>query len=129
MPATDELVYSHDRVRRLRVVVWVALVVGVLLGGLAAWILAGVLPDDPDALTYAVMLTVATTAVLGSSATALRLLPTRTVQARRACVATGVVLVPCSFLLGPLGFVSILLGLSLLFLALIADDPDLQVRR
>ncbi|MEV7431720.1 MULTISPECIES: hypothetical protein [unclassified Nocardioides] len=131
MPATDRptVVYSQDRARRLRIALLVALGVGVAVAALAAWVLVDVLPEDGGAATYAVSLSVAAVAVLGLTALALRSLPARGAAARRACVAVGVALLPCSVLVGQLGFVTIVVGLSLLFLALIADDPDLAAKR
>lgn len=122
------VVYSRDRARRLRMALWVALGVGVVVAALAVWVLVGVLPDDGDAATYAVSLVVAAVVLLGTTTLALRVLPSRTVAARRACIAVGVLLLPVSVLVGQLGFVTIVVGLSVLFLALIADDPSLDTR-
>ncbi|MDN4161811.1 hypothetical protein [Nocardioides abyssi] len=128
MATEGTVVYSQDRTRRLRMALYVALGLGVVVAALAVWILVGVLPDDSGALTYAVSLTAAAVVVLGVTTFALRALPSRTVEAKRWCVAVGVVLIPVSVLLGQLGFVTIVVGLSVVFLALIADDPALDTR-
>ncbi|MDN4174018.1 hypothetical protein QWY28_13740 [Nocardioides sp. SOB77] len=129
MTTTGPVVYSEDRARRLRLALYVALGVGVLVAAFAVWVLVGVLPDDGGAATYAVSLVVSALLVLGSTGLALRLLPARTAPAKRACVAVGVLLLPASVLVGQLGFVAIVVGLSVLFLALIADDPALDTGR
>lgn len=126
--ADDAVVYSQDRERRLRMALYVALGIGAVVAAFAVWVLVGVLPDDSGALTYAVSLTVAAVVVLGVTGFALRALPARTAEAKRWCVVVGVLLLPVSVLLGQLGFVTIVVGLSVLFLALIADDPSLDTK-
>ncbi|MBC9735271.1 hypothetical protein [Nocardioides marmotae] len=126
MTTTGTVVYSQDRTRRLRLALYVALGVGAVVAAYAVWVLVGVVPDDADALTYGVSVAVVAAVVLASTGLALRLLPSRSAAAKRGCVVAAVLLLPASVVVGQLGFVAIVVSLSLLFLALIADDPSLD---
>ena len=114
-------VYSVDRIRRLRIVLMIVVALGVLVAVVAAFILAR--GDDRVAGAFAV---VVAGLLLGASVTALRLLPERGRPAKIASVVTGVVCLLAGLaLVGTwLAFLLPLLGLGLLFLALIADDPE-----
>jgi peptidoglycan/LPS O-acetylase OafA/YrhL len=118
--ATVETVYGEDRARRLRMVVWVVVV---LAGLLALVSFLGLFQDDTR--VYAMVWTVLSLVLVGVGAFALRELPERGVNAKRACLATGfaavvigIVLISSVFAL-PLP----LIGFALIFLTLIRDEP------
>ncbi|WP_435741713.1 hypothetical protein [Nocardioides sp. SYSU DS0663] len=121
----EEIVYSHDRVRRLRLALRVALGVGVVVAALALWGLVVVLPDGGSGWPFPVLLLAAGAALVAAPAISLRRLPARDAAAKRASIVSGALLLPCSLLLGQLGFVLVVIGLAVLFLALIADDPEI----
>jgi len=113
-------VYSEDRIQRLRLVLAIVVAVAALAAILAAFILAK--GENRGAGLFAM---VVAGLLLGSSSLALRLLPDGERPARIATVVTGVLCV-----LGGIGlagswlaFLLPLLGLGLLFLALIPDEP------
>lgn len=114
-------VYSVDRVNRLRMVLYIVVAIAVLLAVLAAFILAD--GDDRAAGTWAM---VVAGVLLGSSVAAIRLLADRGRAAKVATVVAGVLAAVGGIsLVGSwLAFLLPLLGVGLLFLALIPDDPD-----
>jgi drug/metabolite transporter (DMT)-like permease len=114
-------VYSADRVRRLRLVLLIVSVIAVVLAVLAAFILVS--GDNRSAGAVAV---VVAGLLLGSTGVALRLLPERGRPAKVATIVTAVVCVLSGVGLAGswLAFLLPLLGLGLLFLALVADDPE-----
>lgn len=114
-------VYSEDRVRRLRLVLRIVVAIGVLVAVLAAFILARGEGRGSGAFAMVVA-----GLLLGSSASALRLLPQRERPAKIATVVTGAVCLLCGIGLAGswLAFLLPLLGVGLLFLALVADEPE-----
>jgi O-antigen/teichoic acid export membrane protein len=116
-------IYSSDRERRLRLLLRVVFVLGVLLAALAAYAV-GVVGDDQrrPGLLFAGMAVV----LLVTSALALRVLPGRDVNAKRAAIAAGIVVaaVGLAFVPSYLGIVILLLAGMLLMLALLRDDPE-----
>ena len=113
-------VYSEDRVRRLRMVLWIVVVIGGLVAVLAVLTIAA--GDHPEAGVVAV---VVAGVLLGSSGTALRVLPDRERPAKIASVVTGVLCAVCGVLSGSVAaFLLIVVGLGLLLLALLPDVPE-----
>jgi O-antigen/teichoic acid export membrane protein len=114
-------VYSADRVRRLRLVLGIVVALAVLLAVLAVFVLAS--GDDLRAGIFAL---VVAALLLGASATALTLLGEAGRGSKTAAVTTGVLCVLCGLALAGswLAFLLPVLGLGLLFLALIPDDPE-----
>ena len=116
---TTMTVYSEDRVGRLRMVLGIVLGIGVLTAVFAAFILA----SGDNSLAGALAMVVAGL-LLGSSVAALRLLPERGRPAKVATVVTGVLCLLSGLALAGswLAFLLPLIGLGLLFLALIPDE-------
>jgi len=116
-------IYSSDRERRLRLLLRVVFVLGVLLAALAAYAV-GVVGDDQrrPGLVFAGMAVV----LLVTSALALRVLSGRDANAKRAAIAAGIVVaaVGVAFVPSYLGIVILLLAGVLLTLALLRDDPE-----
>jgi hypothetical protein len=113
-------VYSEDRVGRLRMVLWIVLAIGVFVAVLAVLTFAA--GGRRDAGVAAV---VVAGLLLGSSGTALRLLPDAGRPARIAVVTTGVLCVVSGVVSGSwVAFLLLLVGLGLVFLALIPDEPE-----
>ena len=113
-------VYSEDRVRRLRMVLWIVVAVGAFVAVLAVLILAS--GDDTRAGVFAV---VVAGLLLGSSGTSLRLLPDAEQPAKVATVTTGVLCMVAGLVSGTwVAFLLLLVGLGLIFLALLPDEPD-----
>jgi hypothetical protein len=116
-------IYSSDRERRLRLLLRVVLVLGVLLAALAAYAV-GVIGDDQrkPGLVFAAMAVVLTV----TSVVALRVLPGRDANAKRGALAAGAVVtaVGLAFLPSYLGIVILVLAGVLLTLALLRDDPE-----
>jgi len=113
-------VYSSDRVSRLRLVLAIVVAIALLVAVLAAFILAS--GDDRAAGVFAMIVA---GLLLGASGSALRLLGDAGRGARIATVTTGVLCVLSGLGLAGtwLAFLLPLVGLGLLFLALIPDDP------
>lgn len=112
-------VLSEDRVGRLRPVLYVVAAVALLVVVLAVVVWAqGETAGGVVALVVGAVL-------LAASVSALRLLPQRSAGAKRATLATGVLCALAGLALAGswLAFLLPLLGLGLLFLALINDDP------
>jgi hypothetical protein len=124
----DDLVYSADRISRLRMVLWVVAGVGVLLALTAIYTVVALVPDDDSLVVVGVVLALAATSLLGTTGIAVRVLPERGRPARRACVAIGLLLVAFGVVMSSIwiGVVMLLLGLVVLFLALLSDDPEAQ---
>jgi hypothetical protein len=114
-------VYSPDRVNRLRMVLWIVMAVGVLTAILAAFILT-----DGDHRAAGVLAMVVAGLLLGAGGSALRLLADAERPAKIATVVTGVLCVLSGVALAGswLAFLLPLLGLGLLFLALISDEVE-----
>jgi hypothetical protein len=116
-------IYSSDRERRLRLLLRVVFALGVLLAALGAYAV-GVIGDDQrtPGLVFAGMAVV----LLVTSVVALRVLPGRDANAKRAAIASGVVVaaVGLAFLPSYLGIVILVLAGVLLMLALLRDDPE-----
>ena len=114
-------VYSPDRVNRLRMVLWIVVAVAVLAAILAALILT-----DGDHRAAGVVAMVVAGLLLGSAGSALRLLADAGRPAKIATIVTGVLCMLSGVLLAGswLAFLLPLMGLGLLFLALINDEVD-----
>ncbi len=111
-------VYSEDRVGRLRMVLWIVVVIGGLVALLAVLTVAS--GEHRGAGVFAV---VVAGVLLGSSGTALRLLREAERPAKVATVATGVLCLLCGVVSGSwVAFLLLLIGLGLLFLALLPDE-------
>lgn len=116
-------IYSSDRERRLRLMLRVVFVIGALLAALAAYAVGVVGGDQRRAgLVFAGMAVV----LLVTSAVALRVLPARDANAKRAAIAAGFVVaaVGLAFLPSYLGIVILILAGVLLSLALLRDDAE-----
>lgn len=117
------LVYSSDRERRLRLLLRVVFVLGVLLAALAAYAI-GVVGDDQrkPGLVFAALAVV----LLVTSVVALRALPGRDANAKRAAIIAGIAVAVAGLAFVPsyLGIVILVLAGVQLMLALVRDDPD-----
>jgi drug/metabolite transporter (DMT)-like permease len=113
-------VYSEDRVRRLRTVLWIVVAIGVFVALLAVLTIT-----DGEHRGAGVVAVVVAGLLLGSSGTALRLLPDAERPARTATVVTGALCLVSGVLSGSwVAFLLLLMGLGLIFLALIPDEPQ-----
>ena len=113
-------VYSEDRVRRLRLVLWIVAAIGVFVAILSLLTLTA--GDHPEAGVAAV---VVAGLLLGSSGTALRLLPEGERPAKIAAVITGVLCMVAGVVSGSwVAFLLLLMGLALVFLALLPDELE-----
>jgi peptidoglycan/LPS O-acetylase OafA/YrhL len=114
-------VYSPDRVRRLRLVLAIVVGIGVLVAVLAVFVLASGDDLGPGVFTLAVA-----ALLLGASGAALRQLGEAGRGAKVAAVTTAALCVLCGVGLAGswLALLLPVLGLGLLFLALIPDDPE-----
>ena len=114
-------VYSSDRVSRLRLVLAIVVAIAVLVVVFAASILVS--GDHRAAGVFAMVVAALLLAAAGS---ALKLLGDAGRGAKLATVTTGVLCVLSGLLLAGtwLAFLLPLVGLGLLFLALIPDDPE-----
>jgi hypothetical protein len=112
-------VYSEDRVGRLRMVLWVVVVIGALVALLAVLTVAA-----GEHRNAGVVGVVASGLLLGSSGTALRQLSADAgPPAKVAVVVTGVLCLLCGVVSGSwVAFLLLLIGLGLLFLALLPDE-------
>jgi hypothetical protein len=112
-------VYSEDRVGRLRMVLWVVVAVGALVAVLAVLTLV-----DGGHRAAGIVALVVAALLLGSSLTTLRLLADAGRPARLAAVTTGVLCIVSGILSGSwVAFLLLLIGLGLVFLALV-HDPE-----
>lgn len=125
MPAAAP-VYGEDRARRLRTVLRVVLGLAVVLVALDLWAIAGVGLDEDGAVGFAVLVAVVAGVLLGWAGAALRLLPQRGRGAKVAAVGTGasLLLLALPMAVTWMGFVMVPIGLVVLLLALLPDDPD-----
>ena len=113
-------VYSEDRVTRLRMVLWIVVGIGALVALLASLTVAA-----GEHRTAGVVGVVVGGLLLGSSGTALRLLPDAERPAKIAAVVTGVLCLASGVVSGSwVAFMLLLIGLGLLFLALLPDEPQ-----
>ena len=113
-------VYSEDRVHRLRMVLWVVFAIGLFVAVLAMLTFAAAGHRDAG-----VAAAVVAALLLGSSATALRLLPAAERPAKIAAIVTGVLCMVSGVLSGSwVAFLLLLVGLGLVFLALLPDRPE-----
>jgi hypothetical protein len=113
-------VYSQDRVNRLRMVLWMVVGIGALVALLAVLTVAA-----GEHRNAGVVGVVVAGVLLGSSGTALRVLPDAERPAKIATVVTGVICMASGVLSGSwVAFVLLLIGLGLLFLALLPDEPE-----
>jgi drug/metabolite transporter (DMT)-like permease len=113
-------VYSEDRVRRLRMVLRIVAGIGVFVGVLAVLTFA-----SGGHRSAGVAAVVVAGLLIGSSVTALRLLPDAERPARVASIVTGALCMVSGVLSGSwVAFLLLLVGLGLVFLALIPDDPE-----
>lgn len=118
-----DLVYTEDRVRRLRVALGVGAALGVVCGIFA--VLIGVRVDEEGAGVYATVLGVVAIGTIVWSFVTWRLLDVPDRTAKRAVILTGVLLLlfalPTVSLYG-IGLMFAVLGLVTMFLALISDE-------
>ncbi len=119
----SEQVVTDDRAGRLRIALWAALVPAVLGVVAGAHLLLVVVPDEPDALRYAVAATAVATLATGALLEALRRLRGRDHRARAAVRVAAVGSLLAALLLLPVG-VGYFLGLVGVMLALLAFLPD-----
>jgi drug/metabolite transporter (DMT)-like permease len=113
-------VYSEDRVRRLRTVLRIVAGIGVFVAVLA--VLTFTAGGHRSAGVAAV---VVAGLLIGSSVTALRLLPDAERGAKIASIVTGLICMVSGVLSGSwVAFLLLLIGLGVVFLALIPDDPE-----
>jgi len=114
-------VYSEDRVRRLRMVLGIVLAIGVLIAVFAAFILV-----DGEHRAAGTLAMVVAGLLLGSGGSAFRLLADAGRSAKIATVVTGALCLVSGLALAGswLALLLPLLGLGLLFLALIPDEVD-----
>ena len=114
-------VYSQDRVNRLRMVLWIVVAIAGLTAVLAAFILT-----DGDHRAAGVFAMVVAGLLLGAAGSALRLLGDAGRPAKIATVVTGVLCLLSGLALAGswLAFLLPLIGLGLLFLALISDEVE-----
>jgi len=114
-------VYSPDRVNRLRMVLGIVVAVAALTAVLAAFILAN--GDDRAA---GVLAMVVAGLLLGAGCSAFTLLRDAGRPAKIATIVTGVLCLLCGVGLAGtwLAFLLPLLGLGLLFLALVPDEVE-----
>jgi hypothetical protein len=118
------LVYSQDRVRRLRLV----LAVGVIAGGLLALLGVASVASDADLRRVGLAVCAIGLVVLGLAVATLRSLAARDARARTLATVTGAVTLVSGFFFARniLGFAMIVLGLTVLVLARLRDDPGLE---
>jgi hypothetical protein len=114
-------VYSEDRVGRLRMVLWIVVAIGGLVALLAVLTVAA-----GEHRNAGVIGVVVAGLLLGSSGTALRQLSVDPgPPAKVAVVVTGVLCMVAGVVSGSwVAFLLLLIGLGLLFLALLPDEPD-----
>ena len=121
------LVYSRDRVRRLRLVLNVGLVAGLLLALLAVFSVV----TDTELLRFGLVVGGSAALVFGLCLAASRSLENRDARARTLATVAGAVTLVVGFVFAKtiLGFAMIVLGITILVLALLRDDPDLVTDR
>jgi hypothetical protein len=114
------IVYDADRVRRLRIALAVVAGLGVVTGGIALLVAT----QADDAGRYAVVLGVVAVASVLCAVISWRLLGTPTDTAKRAVIITGAlsVLFALATFQVAVGLLYVVLGLVLIFLAVIGDE-------
>ena len=113
-------VYSEDRVRRLRMVLWLVAAVGVLIAIAAVLTLIAGTHRGAGLIASAVAVL-----LLGSSGSALRLLGVAHPRAKLAVVATAVICVLSGVISGSwVAFLLLVVGLGLMFLGILPDEAD-----
>ncbi len=115
-------VYSPDRVTRLRLVLALIVVIAVVLAGFAALILAGDEKDRPAGVIAMVLAGV----LLGAGGSALKLLGDAGRPAKVATIVTASLAMLAGIALAGtwLSFLLPMIGLGLMFLALLPDEPE-----
>lgn len=118
------LVYSRDRVRRLRLVLNVGVVAGLLLALLAVFTVV----SDESLRRFGVVVGAAGALVVGLCVASVRALNARDGRAKVIASVTGAATMLVGFLFAKtiLGFAMIVLGITILLLARLRDDPDLD---
>lgn len=118
-----ELVFGADRVRRIRIALGVAVALGMLAGVFA--VLVAVQIDKEGAGVFAAVLGVVSAVTILWAFLTWRLLDARDRTAKRSVIITGALLIlfalPTLGLYG-LGLLFVVLGMVMIFLALIADE-------
>jgi hypothetical protein len=118
----DPVVYGADRVRRLRTALVVAVGLGALTGVIALLVATQV--EEDGAGTYAVVLGIVSFGAILWSVISWRLLEVPTRTAKRAVILTGALLLlfalPTFQVI--VGLFYVVLGLVLIFLAVIAEE-------
>jgi hypothetical protein len=113
-------VYSEDRVGRLRMVLWIVVAIGALVALLGVSTIAA-----GEHRGAGLVATVVAVVLLGSSGTALRLLPQAERPAKIATILTGALCMVSGAVSGSwIAFLLLVIGLVLLFLALLPDEPE-----
>jgi len=123
---SEPLVLSRDRARRIKIALWLALVPASLVAMVALYLLLRVVPEEPDALRYGVVVAVVAALLLTSMVKALRRLPQRDQRAKTDTVVAGTLTTVAALPLAAvwIGYPLALLGLVLLLLSLLPDEPD-----
>jgi drug/metabolite transporter (DMT)-like permease len=113
-------VYTEDRVRRLRLILWVVVVIGVLVAVLAVLTVAA-----PEHRVAGAVGLVAAALLLASSGTALRLLADAERPAKVAAVTSGALCIVAALLSGGVfAFLLLPVGLGVVFLAVLPDERE-----
>jgi hypothetical protein len=119
----DPVLYGPDRVRRMRIALGVAVALGVVCGIFA--VLVGVAADERPEGVAAVVLGIIAAGTILWAVISWRLLDSPTRTAKRAVVLTGVLLLlfaPLTFGVFGIGLLFAVLGMALIFLAVISDE-------
>jgi hypothetical protein len=119
----DPVLYGPDRVRRMRIALGVAVALGVVCGIFA--VLVGVAADERAEGVAAVVLGIIAAGTILWAVISWRLLDSPTRTAKRAVVLTGVLLLlfaPLTFGVFGIGLLFAVLGMALIFLAVISDE-------
>ncbi|MDQ4051606.1 MAG: hypothetical protein M3237_02760 [Actinomycetota bacterium] len=118
----EPVIYGPHRVRRLRIALGVAIALGMLCGVFA--LLIGVAADESSETIAAVILGIIGGGTVLWSVVSWRLLDTPTRITKRALILTGVLLLlfaPLTFGLFGIGLMFAILGMVLIFLAVISE--------
>ncbi len=118
----NPVVYGADRVRRIRIALGGAVGLGVVTGLIAVLIATQV--DEDGASTYAVVLGIASVGSILWAVISWRLLDSPTGTAKRAVILTGALLLLFAIptFQVAVGLLFAVLGVALIFLAVIAED-------
>lgn len=120
---SDPVIYSAERVRRIRIALGVATVLGMLCGMFA--VLIATAADNRDDTVIAVVLGIIAAATILWTVVTWRLLENPTRVAKRSVILTGVLLIlfsPLTFSLFGIGLMFVVLGMVMVFLALSSDE-------